>query len=158
LSVVTDSNWSALVEMLGQPDWAVDATYLTEAGRRAAEDVIEAELGRWFAEQDCDEVADQLVAAGIPAAALINGYMISPHPQIDAREFRRTLTHAVSGEKHYPGLPFKLSDEAANVYAWAAPTIGQHNEEVLQELGLTLAEIAELAEKQVIGTRPSFED
>ena len=158
LSVVTDSNWSALVEMLGQPGWAVDATYLTEAGRRAAENTIEAELGRWFAEQDCDEVADQLVAAGIPAAALINGYMISPHPQIDARGFRRTLTHAVSGEKHYPGLPFKLSNEAANVYAWAAPTIGQHNEEVLQELGLTLAETAELAEKQVIGTRPSFED
>ena len=158
VAVVTDAHWSSLVEILGQPEWALDSALANEAGRRQAEEVIEAELARWFAEQDCDEVADALSAAGIPAAALINGYMISPHPQMDARGFRRTLKHAVSGEMKYPGLPFKLSDEAANVYAWAAPTMGQHNDEVLSELGLSPAEIAELAEKQVIGTRPSFED
>ena len=84
--------------------------------------------------------------------------MISPNPQLDARGFRRPMTHAVKGEMLYAGLPFTLSNEAANVYAWAAPTMGQHNREVLQgELGLSDDEFAELEAKQVIGTRPAFD-
>ena len=38
-----------------------------------------------------------------------------------------------------------------------APTLGQHNHEVLSGvLGLDDAEIARLAEKKVIGTRPAW--
>ena len=131
--------------------------YETEAGRRAAEATLEEALALWFADQDCDEVVDRLLAAGVPAATLANGYMLSPNPQLEARGFRHTLEHAVSGNKHYPGLPFQLSSEAATVYAWAAPTIGQHNEAVLGELGLSEAEIEGLREAGVIGTRPAFE-
>lgn len=158
VSVASDAQWAALVALMGAPGWARDEAYATEAGRRAAEDEIEARLGAFFAEQDCDEIADRLCAAGIPASALINGYMLSPNAQIDARGFRHAFTHPVSGEALYPGLPFTLSEDAAAVYAGVAPTLGQHNEEVLGELGLSAEEIAALAEKQVIGTRPSFED
>jgi crotonobetainyl-CoA:carnitine CoA-transferase CaiB-like acyl-CoA transferase len=158
IAVANDAQWSALVDVLGRPGWACDAALESETGRRAAEDEIEARLAEWLADQDCDEVADRLSGAGIPAAALINGYMISPNPQLEARGFRHTFTHPVSGEKRYAGLPFTLSDEAASVYAAPAPTLGQHNFEVLSELGLTRDEIRALAEKQVIGTRPSFED
>ena len=84
---------------------------------------IEAELAKWFASQDCDEVVDRLLSVGLPAATLINGYMISPHPQIDARGFRKELEHAVTGTMAYTGLPFRLSNEAAVRYAWAAPTV-----------------------------------
>ncbi len=158
LAIETDEQWHALVERLGRPAWALDASYATEAGRRAAEDAIESELAAWFAEQDCDEVVDRLLAVGVPAATLVNGYMISPNPQLEARGFRRPLTHAVTGEMLYAGLPFTLSNDAANVYAWAAPTMGQHNREVLQgELGLSDEELAELERKQVIGTRPAFD-
>ncbi len=158
LAIETDAQWAALVEVLGAPDWASDPHLAKEAGRRDAEDAIEAALGAWFAEQDCDAVVDRLVAAGVPAATLVNGYMISPNPQLDARGFRRPMTHSVKGEMLYAGLPFTLSNEAANVYAWAAPTMGQHNREVLQgELGLSDDEFAELEAKQVIGTRPAFD-
>jgi crotonobetainyl-CoA:carnitine CoA-transferase CaiB-like acyl-CoA transferase len=157
LAVVTDEHWRALVALLGDPDWALDPRYASETGRRAAEEALEAALAEWFAEQDCDEVVDRLLAVGVPAGTLVNGYMISPNEQLEARGFRRTLEHAVSKTKHYPGLPFQLSSEAAAVYAWAAPTIGQHNEEVLGELGLSETEIEVLREAGVIGTRPAFE-
>ena len=158
LAIETDAQWQALVASLGRPDWATDEGYATEAGRRAAEDAIESALAAWFAEQDCDGVVEQLIAAGVPAATLVNGYMISPNPQLDARGFRHPLTHAVKGEMLYAGLPFTLSNQAASVYAWAAPTLGQHNRDVLQgELGLSDAELAELEAKQVIGTRPAFD-
>ena len=157
LSIVDEAHWSALVDLLGRPDWARDSSYSTEAGRRAAEDLIEIELGKWFSTQDCDEAADRLRASGVPAAALVNGYMLSPNPQIAARGFRHEMEHEVAGLKQYAGLPFQLSDPAASVYAWAAPTIGQHNDEVLGELGLSEAERTELRVKQVIGERPAFD-
>ena len=157
LSIVTDAEWGILLEVMGHPDWAINSDYASEAGRRAAEDEIEAGLAPWFAAQDCDEVVDRLLAAGLPAATLINGYMLSPNPQIEARGFRHNLEHAVAGMKSYVGLPFQLSNEAAVCYRWAAPTLGQHNEEVLAEMGISEAERAELRAKQVIGDRPAFD-
>ncbi|MEM9177539.1 MAG: CoA transferase [Myxococcota bacterium] len=158
LAIETDAQWGALVEALGRPDWAADARYATEVGRRAGEEAIEAALAAWFADQDCDAVVERLVGEGVPAATLVNGYLISPHPQLEARGFRRPLTHAVTGEMRYAGLPFTLSNEAANVYAWAAPTLGQHNRDVLQgELGLSDEAFAALEAAQVIGTRPAFD-
>ena len=158
LSVATDEQWEALVAAMGRPDWATDDRYRAEAGRRAAEDEIEARLAEAFADEDCDEIVERLLEAGVPAATLVNGYMISPNPQLEARGFRRPITHAVKGEMFYAGMPFRLSNEAASVYAWAAPTMGQHNRDVLQgELGLSDEELAELEAKQVIGTRPAFD-
>ena len=158
LSIVTDAHWAALVELLGQPKWATSSEYATEAGRRGAEDVIEDALAKWFASQDCDEVVDRLLSAGLPAATLINGYMLSPNPQIDARGFRIELEHPVKGTLAYAGLPFQLSNDAAVCYRWAAPTMGAFNDEVLGgELGLSEAELADLREKQVIGNRPAFD-
>ncbi len=158
LAIETDEQWRGLVELMGRPGWACEARLAEEVGRRLAEDEIEARLAEWLADQDCDVAADRLSAAGIPAAALINGYMISPNPQLEARGFLRRLTHPVSGEKRYAGLPFTLSDEAALARATPAPTLGQHNEEVLGELGLSADEIRTLVDQQVIGQRPVFED
>ncbi len=157
LAVVTDAHWDALVEVLGGPDWASAPAYRSESGRRVAEDEIESALAMWFATQDCDEVVDRLLAVGIPAATLVNGYMISPNPQLDARGFRHPLEHAVTGVLQYAGLPFQLSDDRALTVRWAAPTLGAHNDEVLGELGLSHDEIMQLREKRVVGERPVFE-
>ena len=51
------------------------------------------------------------------------------------------------------GLPFRLDD----VDRWLrtpAPTLGQHNHEILRELGLTADEINALEQDEIIGTRP----
>jgi crotonobetainyl-CoA:carnitine CoA-transferase CaiB-like acyl-CoA transferase len=50
-------------------------------------------------------------------------------------------------------VPFRF----ASVERWIqrpAPTLGQHNHELLRELGYGDAEIAQLEADQVIGTRP----
>jgi crotonobetainyl-CoA:carnitine CoA-transferase CaiB-like acyl-CoA transferase len=53
-------------------------------------------------------------------------------------------------------LPFKLSGGPDRVHVQPAPLLGQHNHELLSELGLTDDEIAELQALGVIGTAPAM--
>ena len=57
------------------------------------------------------------------------------------------------GVRGHPSVPFRFS----SVDHWirsAAPTLGQHNHEILAGLGLSDDEIAALEATDIIGTRP----
>ena len=154
LAITSDEHWSALVRELGSPDWARDAELATAAGRRAKHGQIDDELAAWAASRDADETAERLLALGIPAAVLVDARATSEHPQLVARGFYEQLDHPVVGRHPIAGPPFRY----ATVEHWhrsPAPTMGQHNREVLAELGLSSSEIDQLEEDQVIGTKPT---
>jgi crotonobetainyl-CoA:carnitine CoA-transferase CaiB-like acyl-CoA transferase len=154
LSVATDAQWEALKRVLGGPVWADDAELATLAGRRAAHDRIDAHLRPWFVECDRDERVDELIAAGVPAAPVADPRTASSHPQHRARGFFEEFEHPVVGTHPAPTLPFIYT----SVDRWLrapAPTLGQHNEEILGDLlGLDDDEITALAADGVIGNRP----
>jgi crotonobetainyl-CoA:carnitine CoA-transferase CaiB-like acyl-CoA transferase len=155
ISVADDEQWSALVDLLGRPAWATDPALATLAGRRAAHDRLDEELGAWAAGQVVEEAVDNLVAAGVAAAPAVDPRTTALHPQFVARRFCETVDHPVAGSHLIPGLPFRFS----TVDRWLrtpAPTLGQHNREVLGGiLGLSDAEIDALEANGVIGTRPA---
>ena len=153
LSITDDAQWFALTEMLGNPSWAADPRLDTLAGRRAEHDVIDQHLGSWAASLDVTETADTLVARGIPAGRLWDARRCADHPQMAARGFFEPLDHPVVGWHSVMRPPFRF----ASIDRWtrsAGPTLGQHNHEILAELGVDDATIAELTALGVIGTRP----
>ena len=154
LSIATDVQWESLKRVLGEPLWAADPTLNTLAGRTAAHDHIDAELKRWAADRDLTTIVEQLVNAGVPAAPVVDPRTTSEHPQMRARGFFETCTHPVVGTHPIPTLPFRF----AGVDHWLrnpAPTLGQHNHEILGTLlGLSAEQIAALEAEEVIGTRP----
>jgi crotonobetainyl-CoA:carnitine CoA-transferase CaiB-like acyl-CoA transferase len=76
------------------------------------------------------------------------------HPQLRARGFYEEIDHPIVGTMPTPTLPFRF----ASVARWLrtpAPTLGQHNHEILvDELGIDEATYAQLEDAQIIGTRP----
>lgn len=153
ISVATDDQWSALVDALGRPDWATDPALTTHAGRRAAHDRLDEKLAAWAAEIDLDKALDLLLGPGVPAAPAYDARVTSQHPQFVARRYYETLDHQVIGERAYPSLPFRY----ASVDRWLrtpAPMLGEHNHEILAELGLSDAEIAALEAADLIGQTP----
>ena len=153
LSVSSDEQWEALVELLGGPDWSRDPELQTLTGRRAAHDRIDAELRPWFEDRELGNAVDTLLAAGIPAARVANPYT-ARNPQLEARGFYEVCTHPVVGDHPLPTVPFRYR----SVERWLrrpAPTLGQHNREILQDLlDLSESELTELEADGVIGTRP----
>ncbi len=151
LSIERDSEWTTLRAQLGEPAWSKSLDTLV--ARRAAHDRIDAELRHWFAKRDRDESVALLVAAGIPAAIVRDPRTTSQHPQHIARRFYETLDHPIAGTHPIPTVPFRY----ASVESWlrrVAPTLGQHNREILTELGLGEAEIRALEADGIIGDRP----
>ncbi len=153
LSVETDAQWQALLAALGEPGWTAPLRSASLAERRAAHDTIDAGLRTWAAARELDACAGPLAAAGVPAAPVQDARFLSDHPQFAARGFCERVPHPVVGDPPLMTVPFRY----ASVSRWlerAAPTLGQHNAELLRELGYGDAEIAALEADRVIGTRP----
>ncbi len=154
LSVTSDAQWRALVQLLGAPDWCSDPGLEHHAGRRDAHDRIDAELSRWAAQRKREQLIAELIAAGIPAGSVCNPREQTAHPQLRARGFFEEVEHPVVGRQPIPTVPFRY----AGLDRWIrrpAPRLGEHNREILgDELGLDESEIEELEAEGVIGERP----
>ncbi len=154
LSLETDAQWRALARLLGAPSWASAAELATHAGRCAQHDALDAELRTWCAREGREELLARLLAAGVPAAVVADPRLASASPQHRARGFFEVIEHPVLGAQPVPSVPFRF----ASVSRWLtrpAPTLGQHNREVLGGLlGLADAELTALEATGVIGTRP----
>ncbi len=153
LSIESDLQWRALLGVLGNPAWSASLRDAPLAERRAAHDRLDEALRPWFAERERDACIAELVAVGVPAAAVQDARFLSDHPQIAARGFCERVEHPAIGAFPTMSVPFRY----ASVARWIrtpAPTIGQHNHELLRELGYGVEEIAALEADKVIGTRP----
>ena len=156
VSIATDEQWSALVDALGHPAWAADPALASYPGRAADRDRIDAELGAWAASRALGETVDLLIGRGVPAAAVADPRSISTNPQIQARGLYEESTHPVAGTHLISTMPFKWSGIDRWIHT-PAPTLGEHNAEVLRELGLSDDEIAKLEADALIGDRlPGF--
>ncbi len=155
VSVATDDQWAALAAAIDATDLAADAELGDLAGRRRHHDRIDAALEAWSKGRDVPTAVDELIAAGVPAAALTDGRRVHLHPQHQARGYAEDTPHVVLGSLPVFGMPFHITGRDR----WnerPAPVMGEHNAEILQGLlGLDDDEIARLTESGVIGDRPA---
>jgi len=155
VTVRSDDQWRALVEVMGRPSWTHDDRYGTVAGRQAHADEIDRQLQDWFGAQDLRRAVDDLAAAGIPVAPVVSPSLVTENDQLNDRGFLETLEHPRTGSGRYPRPPFAPLDGQRTWLMRPPPTLGQHNDQVLREIcGLTDQELARLASAGVIGTRP----
>jgi crotonobetainyl-CoA:carnitine CoA-transferase CaiB-like acyl-CoA transferase len=92
---------------------------------------------------------DALDAADVPCAPIVDRPRVRFEEQIIANDVIVAVDHPVVGRTHIPGTPMQLSD-LPSVPLRPAPTLGQHTDEILKELGYSPERIAELREAQVI--------
>jgi crotonobetainyl-CoA:carnitine CoA-transferase CaiB-like acyl-CoA transferase len=155
VTVATDDQWHALVELMGRPSWSHEAGLATVAGRRERADEIDRRLADWFANQDLACMVERLAEAGIPAAPVVSPSLVTENVQLRERGFFEPLEHPRTGPGWYPRPPFALLAGQPRWLRRTPPTLGEHNEEVLGDLcGLTQADLERLTASEVIGTRP----
>ena len=149
VSCETDENWLALAGILGLDP----AEFATLEDRQLAHDEIDRQIAAWAVGRSLVQAEDELLEAGVPAIACRNHAALRFHPQFRARGFYELVEHSEVGTHYMPGQPYRMR----GIDRWITnptPTLGQHNHEILTELGLSAAEIAALEESGRIGAVP----
>lgn len=150
IAVRDDGDWQRFAEALGEP-WAADERWVRLAGRLAHEDELERLIGQWTAQRDRHEVAELLIAAGVPAAPVLRpSERIDGDPRTSDWGMWVRVPHSEVGDTRVEGLPVRLS-ETDWAIGRAAPCLGEDNHYVLGEvLGRSDDEMAALAADGVI--------
>ena len=131
VSVGTDEQWAALTDVVDD---------LRGRDRHSDVDEIDQILLGWSSGRDAATAAVVLSTAGVPAAMMRDPRRTTAHPSYRERGFYEQTDHEVVGPHVVPGLPFRLT----GIDHWvrrAAPTLGQHNAEVLARIGVDRAEL-----------------
>jgi len=107
----------------------------------------------WVAGRTVDDAVVAFRSAGLPAGRVLIAAEMYDDAQLAARGYFQAIEHPVSGVRRYPGWPMRFSFGPPMPHRTSAPTLGQHNQEVL---GLAEADLESLTAQGVIGTRLAF--
>ncbi len=157
ITVETGEQWKGLCDALGMD--AEDPAFADATGRKQREDELDRALATRTRLHDGLALERRLTYAGVPAAVLRNSLDVLYDPHLEARGYWQWRERAYVGNQPNPSAPFRpvAQDGASRPYAveWPAPTLGQHNREVLTRLlNLSEDELKALERDKVIGTEP----
>lgn len=109
-----------------------------------------AALAGWCAERSAAEVTNALWSRGVPASPVFWAQDAADNPQLVARGFFESVTHPLCGTHPYISWPGRFSAGPATWNRQPSPTMGQHNAEILAQVGFDDGQIADLHARHVI--------
>lgn len=86
---------------------------------------------------------------GIPSGPIYTIDLLLKDPQVIHRKMVEEVINPLYGPIKIPGLPVKLSETGCSIRL-PPPTLGEHSEEILKNLGYTQKQINLMREKEVI--------
>ncbi len=141
--ILEDAHWKGLVKIMGSPEWTSWDLFNTGRDRALNQDVLEMQIEEWLKDYTMDEVYQMARRERLPIAPVADLNQLLKMDQLKERGYFTELDHPAAGRLTYAGAPYKLSTRA-----WAlrrpAPLLGQHNREVLAELGIDNDEMVRL--------------
>lgn len=138
------------VTLMGEPEWLDDPRFKDDITRGDNGELISERLARWCAERSSAEVLAEMEAARIPAGPVMSPQQVLDDPHVAARGMFKQLEYP-GASKAAPVMttPFSLSANPTAV-KHRAPLLGEHTDQIMQELGYSAAQIEQLRSIRVI--------
>lgn len=150
LAIGNDKLFEIFCRALGRGDLAHDARFQTNQGRvehRAALDPVLEEI---FKTRTTQAWVDLLAEEHqLPVSAVLSVGQALTHPQAQARGCVLEMEHPRCGPIQVIDLPLKYR-QAPSGFDRPPPSLGQHTEEILAQLGYGASEIEALRREQVV--------
>jgi crotonobetainyl-CoA:carnitine CoA-transferase CaiB-like acyl-CoA transferase len=137
-------------KLMGEDEWLTDPRFKDDLSRGDNGEMISKRMSDWTATRTTAEALAELETAKIPA-----GPLYSPQQALEDEHIRAA---GLLTDTEYPGAarpvplsptPVDLSDTPGR-FRHRAPTLGEHTDEILAELGYSAAAIAELRSRKVV--------
>ena len=140
LIVVTPDHWPALAKAVGRPDLLTDPRFAEPAKQVANAQQLTAILDEVFSSQPMAHWQEALDQAHITFGVVRSPIDVAKDPQLAANDFVVPLEGAGGHLQFTVSSPIQVHD-VAKVPARRAPELGEHNEEILKQLGFDAQEI-----------------
>ncbi len=135
--------WERLCRLMGRDELLGDERFSTISLRLNNRTALEAELEKTFRQQTKDHWVQTLLDNGIPAGPILSYPEAFGSEHAKARNMRIEIDHPIEGKVPNIGFAVKLSGTPQQVRRHP-PLLGEHNVEVLAEMGVTGEELAAL--------------
>ncbi len=131
---IEEHQWQALVELMETPEWTQWEVAANRFVRAANWDALRPFMEEWVSQWNTDDLYRAAQAKRIPfaPASTLSDLLDSEH--LKARGFFVEVAHPEAGTITQAGAPYKLTTTPWEIRS-PAPTLGQHNEEVLGAIG-----------------------
>ena len=140
--------WDDVCRVIGEEDWIGDEAYATPAARLLHLKPIFKRIEQWTMTKTKFEAMEILNKYDIPCGPILSMKEIAAEPALRASGTIVEVDHPVRGKYLTVGNPIKLSDSATEVTR--SPLLGEHTEEVLNQLGYSAQDIEQLRAERVI--------
>ncbi|APQ13303.1 carnitine dehydratase [Pseudomonas oryzihabitans] len=145
----SDPIYVRLMQAIGRPDLAERPDLAQNDGRARHSELIDDAIAAWTGSHGIDEVLAMLERAEVPAGRIYSVADIVADPHYQARDMLLDTTLPDGATLKMPGIVPKLSATPGQVN-WQGPTLGQHTDGLLTELGLSEADIQRLKDAGVV--------
>ena len=144
-----DAIFKRFMLVIGREDLANDPVLASNDGRDSRRDEIYGVIDRWVNSQPLDTVLTQLNQADVPVSRIFSAEDMFSDPQYLAREMFMQAKLPDGKDFKMPGIVPKLSETPGDC-EWVGPQLGEHNAQVLNDLGYDPQQIAKLREDGAI--------
>ncbi|MDN6323661.1 MAG: CoA transferase, partial [Halomonas sp.] len=144
-----DSIFKRLMGVIGRDDLGNDPALAHNDGRSQQAELIDAAIQAWTAERPRDAILQALDDARVPAGYPYTAEDIAFDPHYLAREMIQTFNRPNGKPLKVPGVLPKLSATPGRL-GDGGPTLGQHTDDVLDELGIDHETRAKLRQAGII--------
>jgi len=150
VAVMSDREWRGVCQAFEKPEWLDDPRFENAAVRD--ENVIDrlTITQEVLKTRTTDDWMERLEANDVPCAPALKRSEVYKHPQIEEMGSVVTYEHHAAGTLRQARHAARFERTPAGI-RMGAPLLGEHNDEVLGELGLSSDEIAALKADGVVG-------
>jgi crotonobetainyl-CoA:carnitine CoA-transferase CaiB-like acyl-CoA transferase len=145
----SNAEWRGLATALGRPEWIEDPRFATAAARirnvtqrldLTAEILATKTSAEWLA---------RLEANDVPCAPVHSRDEVIRDPQVVANELLIESNHPHAGPMRQPRPAARFEKTPSGLHRYA-PMLGEHSDEILNELGISSDAIAELRAARIV--------
>jgi crotonobetainyl-CoA:carnitine CoA-transferase CaiB-like acyl-CoA transferase len=149
LAVGNDGQFAKFCGVAGRPDLAQDPRYARNAARVRHRDTLVPLLAGVLKSRKKHDWLSALEAAKVPCGAINNLGEVFADPHVQSRGMTVAMPHPLTDDLRLVASPMKLSATPVQ-YRLPPPLLGEHTNEVLQELGWRMDEVEALRNLGVI--------
>lgn len=147
--LVQQVEFNRMADLIGKPHWKDESWFNNELERRKRIDEIDKALAEWLEDKTMHEIEQLAQEYKVPLGPISTVEDVCESEQLNERRFFDWVVHPRYGRIKFPIRPFIMS-KTPITYEKGSPLLGEDNDSIFRELGISLEEQEELKANKVI--------